>query len=153
MITFLKDLLEYNHYSNEAYIKCLTENTQVVSKQSVVLLSHILNVHKIWNYKMVHLDSLPEPWYMNPSENFININTENFELSCKLLKVYPPDNKIHWQTRSKEEFDNDIKEIIFQIINHSSYHRAQIAKELVTMSIIPPVTDYIFYKMNHKNNE
>ena len=50
-------------------------------------------------------------------------------------------------TNSKgETFSNKIKDILFHIINHSTYHRAQIATDLKQNGIEPINTDYIFYK-------
>jgi uncharacterized damage-inducible protein DinB len=43
-------------------------------------------------------------------------------------------------------FSNDIKSIIFHVINHSTYHRGQIASEFKQNGLDPMVTDYILYK-------
>ncbi|QLH28398.1 MAG: hypothetical protein HWD63_02710 [Candidatus Parvibacillus calidus] len=39
-----------------------------------------------------------------------------------------------------------MKDIIFHIINHSTYHRGQIAMEFRQSGLEPLNTDYIFYK-------
>lgn len=49
----------------------------------------------------------------------------------------------------REQSSPKIKDIMFHIVNHSTYHRAQIATELKDHGIEPLKTDYILYKRAH----
>jgi uncharacterized damage-inducible protein DinB len=44
-----------------------------------------------------------------------------------------------------EEFSNNLYDIVFHIINHSTHHRAQVSKILRQHDIAPPVMDYIVF--------
>ena len=54
--------------------------------------------------------------------------------------------KIIYKNSKGIEFSNTVQDVIFHVINHSTYHRAQIASDLKANGIEPINTDYIFYK-------
>jgi uncharacterized damage-inducible protein DinB len=43
-------------------------------------------------------------------------------------------------------FQNEVQDILFHIINHSTYHRGQVASLLASSGVQVPVTDFIAYK-------
>ncbi|MCH7396746.1 hypothetical protein MM236_02050 [Belliella sp. DSM 107340] len=45
-----------------------------------------------------------------------------------------------------QKYSSSVRDILFHIINHSTYHRSQIASELKNQGIEPLITDYIFFK-------
>jgi uncharacterized damage-inducible protein DinB len=49
---------------------------------------------------------------------------------------------------SGKQFTNTVQEILFQVINHSTYHRGQIATAFKKAGIEPLSTEYISYKWN-----
>jgi uncharacterized damage-inducible protein DinB len=50
-----------------------------------------------------------------------------------------------------EKFANTIKDIIVHVINHSKYHRAQIAQLISLSGGEPAKTDYIVYQRELQN--
>jgi uncharacterized damage-inducible protein DinB len=52
---------------------------------------------------------------------------------------------IFYKNSSGNKYENTIREIITHVINHSTYHRGQIAMELRSLGVDPPQTDYIAY--------
>jgi uncharacterized damage-inducible protein DinB len=45
-----------------------------------------------------------------------------------------------------DTYTNSVQEILFHIINHSTYHRGQIMAQLRESGLEAISTDYIFYK-------
>ena len=54
--------------------------------------------------------------------------------------------RLKYKNSKGEEFDNSLRDIVTHIINHSTYHRAQIAQLVKRAGGIPAVTDYIVYQ-------
>ncbi|MBT1703210.1 damage-inducible protein DinB [Fulvivirgaceae bacterium PWU20] len=147
MQLFLRDLFEYNNHSNNTIIKILTENETIVSDHCIKLISHILNVHGIWNHKIAPRELQYERWEKHHIHQLHEINKKNYEDSVSILDSFDPDKVIDYRLSTGQPFRNSIRDILFHVINHSTYHRAQIATEFRQMGLEPLLTDYIAYKM------
>jgi len=55
---------------------------------------------------------------------------------------------ISYVNTSGDAFSDPMHDIIVHVLNHSTYHRAQIAKEMRMHNIDPINTDYITYVRN-----
>ncbi|MDO8549036.1 MAG: DinB family protein [Ignavibacteria bacterium] len=53
---------------------------------------------------------------------------------------------IKYRNTKGDEYQNRLSDIITHVINHSSYHRGQIALLVRNAGGIPAVTDYIAYR-------
>lgn len=53
---------------------------------------------------------------------------------------------ISYSNSKGEMFSNTIDDVLFHVINHSTYHRAQIATDLKIAQIESANTDYILYR-------
>ena len=125
----------------EEYLLHDTEHT----KKSITLFNHILNAHNIWNNRIVQKQSYGV-WQEHPISSFSEINMENTELSLVILDRYALDEKVEYTNSIGNTFTNSIHDILFHVINHSTYHRGQIAMLSRSADLHPVVSDYIFYK-------
>ncbi len=146
MKAFFKSLLEYNHYTNQKLIEVFPINKDKVSEKSWSLINHILNAHQIWNQRIQGIDKTFGVWEMHPIETLLNIDLDNFNQSLTLIEKMDYATIITYSNSKGEVFQNSFQDICFHIINHSTYHRGQIALEFKQAGITPLVTDYIFYK-------
>ncbi len=147
MKTFFKELFQYNNHFNQEVISVLTENPEKASEKCIKLLSHILNVQQIWNCK-IRPDQLPYgTWEIHQIQNFYEIDRKNFEHSTLILDKFDLNQIIQHSNSKGQIFNNSVRDILFQIINHSTYHRGQIATEFRQSGLEPLLTDYIYYKM------
>lgn len=147
MKAFFKELFEYNNRFNQEIISVLNKNPERTTDKCVQLLSHILNVHEIWNLKL-QPDQLPyASWKTHQMEDFAKIDRKNFEHSLLLLDVFDLNQSIQFANSNGQIFNNTVRDILYQIINHSNYHRGQIALEFRQSGFEPLLTDYIYYKM------
>ena len=140
-----KDLLEYNLHFNQLLIQNFLDNNPVWSEKGKNLLNHILNAHQIWNARILNQDTFGV-WQINPDEKLLENNQSNFENSFKILSERNLDEIIVYRNSKGDEFQNSIREIFFHFINHSTYHRGQIAMLMKQAGLEPINTDYIFYK-------
>ena len=147
METFFQDLFSYNNYFNNKIIAVLNENSAIASDKCIKLLSHLLNAHRIWNYKIHAGDAPYERWEMHPVHECHEINKKNHEDSFRILHSIDLDKTIQYSISTGQTFNNSVRDILFHVINHSTYHRGQIATEFKQSGLEPVLTDYIFYKM------
>lgn len=146
MKSFFRELFEYNHHFNQELAKLFHENSDKVSERSIQLFSHVLNAHQIWNNRIDPQQPLYKVWDTHPIHRFEMMNATNFEHSQSILDNFEFDVKIDYVTSKGQPFSNDVRGILFHVINHSTYHRGQIATEFRIAGIEPLATDYIFYK-------
>ncbi|MCD9855951.1 damage-inducible protein DinB [Epilithonimonas sp. JDS] len=140
-----QDYLEYNQHFNQSLIQNYLENKLIWGEKSKSLLNHILNAHQIWNARILN-DNQFEVWQINADDSLIKINSENFINSSKILAGRDITEIINYQNSKGKIFENSIQEIFFHFINHSTYHRGQIATLMKENGLEPLNTDYIFYK-------
>jgi len=141
----LIDLFEYTYHFNKEMIKVISENLQKGDEKAVSLINHTLNAQQVWNSRILDEKSF-EVWQINPFETLEEINHQNFKKSIKIVEISDLDQKIQYQNSKGTKFENSIFEMLFQAINHSTYHRGQINSLLKQNGIEPILTDYIFYK-------
>jgi len=141
----LIDLFEYTFHFNKEIIKVIAENLGKVDEKTISLINHTLNAQQIWNSRILGEQTF-EVWQINPFETLEEINQRNFEKSIEIINNFDPDQKINYQNSRGADFENTVFEMLFQVINHSTYHRGQINSLLKQNGIDPILTDYIFYK-------
>ena len=143
-----QDYLEYNQHFNRSLIQNYLENKMIWSEKSKSLLNHILNAHQIWNARIFNQDTFGV-WQINVDDLLLKINSDNYTDSCKILDEKNFDEIITYKTSKGQEFNNSIQGILFRLINHSTYHRGQVATQMKEAGLEPIATDYIFFKRNH----
>lgn len=141
----LIDLFEYTFYFNKEMIKVISKNFEKSDDKTIALINHTLNAQQIWNSRILNEKSF-EVWQLNPFENLNKINDLNFQKSTHIVENFDLDQKITYQNSKGTTFENTVFEMLFQGINHSTYHRGQINSLLKKEGIEPVLTDYIFYK-------
>ena len=146
MQAFFQDTFEYTHNTNEQLIVLLNRTPEVYSDRISLLFSHILNAHHIWNHRILGLKPKLGVWQELDIGELRTINLENFGQSSKILLFDDLTKPINYTNSKGENFKNSISEMLFHIINHSTYHRGQIMALMKNKGVEPLTTDYIFYK-------
>jgi uncharacterized damage-inducible protein DinB len=113
------------------------------------LLSHIMSAQKIWLNRTLERDTQTNPWEKHTVQECINqsikVTAEWINL-LESLKEMDIERRIDYTNTKSEKFSNTIKDIVMHVINHSTYHRAQIAQKVKALGGKPAVTDYIVYQ-------
>lgn len=145
MNTFFKELFKYNNHFNQVLIDKLIENSGKLSDKTLQLQSHIINAHQIWNSRLLNEKPF-DVFEIHSITQLKNLDKDNYQNTLKIIEITNLSQKFEYTNTKGQTFINSVQDILFHIINHSTYHRAQIATELKQFGIEPLVTDYIFYK-------
>ena len=146
MVQFFKDLFEYNHHFNQQLVTVFNEQHLKTSEKSVNLFNHILNAHQVWNGRIRKDQNIFGVWDIHPFADLKEIDHTNLINSIHILEESDLGHSINYITSRGDAYTNSVRDILFHVINHSTYHRGQIAMEFKQQGIEPLVTDYIFYK-------
>lgn len=146
MEVFFNEILDYNFHCNKKIIaQCL--ELKEVPPRTMVLFSHILNAHHIWNARILQNKSVYGVWQDHAIETWTDIHYENQRSSFEILSNTDNfEKRIDYENSEGRLFTNTVQEMIFHIINHSTNHRGQIAVDLRNHGITPIALDYVHYK-------
>ncbi len=146
MKTFFKELFEYSHHFNQKLVRTLVENADQVPERSLELFHHIINAQQIWNCRIERGPSEFGVWEIHKFKSLHDLDTANFEKSLELLAKYDLDAVIEYSNSRGILFQNMVRDILFHIVNHSTYHRGQIIANMSGKGVAVFSSDYIFYK-------
>lgn len=147
MIKHFNNLFEYDLWANKRIIDVITKDN-VIDTKSELLFSHILNSQQIWYSRIMGNPKGQTPWDIIPYSEFtdiLNIIHENWKTFLKEKDAKSLRKNIDYKNTSGDKYQNTLEEILIHIINHSTYHRAQISAHLKSSGKNPPITDYIAY--------
>lgn len=146
MNEFLQDLFDYNFSINKKLIFKCQKDENKINPNTIKLFSHILNAHEIWNARIEQRDAQYGVWDIHVLPAWEEINRNVYQNSTRILENYELNLTIEYVNTIGEAYKNQTFEMLYHIVNHSNYHRAQIAKEFVKAGLEPLISDYIFYK-------
>lgn len=139
------DLFEYTYYFNGKVLEIIGKHKSILPKRCFLLINHTLNAHQIWNGRILN-EKIFGVWEMHPFENLAEINNSNHRKTLYILENSDLSQIITYRNSKGDLFENKAEDILFHIINHSTYHRAQIMVLLRESGVEPIISDYIFYK-------
>ena len=149
MKDFFRELFEYTFHFNEKVIDVVLNNREIVSDKNILLLCHTINTQEVWNSRILGNPSLTGPWDLQPLDKLFSLNQVNFKDSMHIIDSFEFETVINYTNSRGEHYHNTVKDILFHINNHSTYHRGQIATECKLQGITPLVSDFIFYKRDN----
>lgn len=142
----INDLLEYIQKSNHATIDLLVENKTNLPPKAIEIYSHMINAHHVWNARILGKKPFFKVWQTHSVEVFSEMNDENYLISKKILDNNELEKIISYQNNKGEAYQNTIKDIMFHIINHSSYHRGQVMLLVRNAGLGTIPTDYLLFR-------
>ncbi len=146
MKEFFKELFNYSYSYNKKLGHIFNDMPGKTPEKAVQLYNHTLNAHQIWNNRIEARHPPFGVWEMHSPALYIHINKINYEHSLALLEKYDLMSIINYTNTSGKVFNNTVRDILFHIINHSTYHRAQIATEFRQHNLTPLNSDFILFK-------
>jgi uncharacterized damage-inducible protein DinB len=142
---FLK-LYKYNAWANNRVMKCLIAQNVKHSK-ILTLMSHILSAQLIW---LARIQQSPTTgyhlWKERTPEELKRMTEEANSMWLEFVEKTDNFNKeMSYNNFKGLPFTNNIEQIMIHLVNHSTYHRAQIALLLRENGMEPVNTDFITY--------
>lgn len=147
MNSYFNELFDYNFYCNKKLIDQFNLPEIVQTEKNIMLFSHILNAHHVWNARILGLPENLGVFQIHKINEFADIHYDNQRSSFEIVtNTGDFEKRIDYINSQDRQFTNTIQDILFHIINHSTYHRGQIAIESRWNGIEPLSLDYIHYK-------
>lgn len=145
---YYSQLFNYNNWATKETVESIKKLTQP-SDRIISLISHIIAAQQLWFNRIIDEKPLIKPWE-NYTVDECYIKSDEITLRWINFLEHASDNGlekvIHYTNTMGERFENTIKDILSHVINHSSYHRGQIALLIKNAGGKPAVTDYIVYQ-------
>ncbi len=148
VVEHLIHLFKYNDWAAERTAKSI-ESTQRITPDAIRLLSHIISSQYVWLSRITGEKNDLAIWDNFTIEECFKLSVE---ITSKWINLLEGKNneflekRIKYKNSKGDDFENSLKDIITHVLNHSTYHRAQIAQIVRRADGQPAVTDYIVYQ-------
>lgn len=146
MLEFIKELYDYNDDCNRRVIAIFSENRDKMPDRAVKVMDHMLIAHHIWNRRTLGEEIENPVWGNLEDGSRLDFHEQNQQESHRIMASTGLDDVINYRNSKGVEYSNTVRDTLFHIINHSTYHRGQLASLFREAGAEPAVTDYIFYK-------
>lgn len=151
--THFKLLLDYDLWANNIIAGSIKENN-LISGKPIALYSHILNAEVICFDRVNNISSIQfDPFIVRGVEENIELSNSMYSKWKEYLNLLEENgfnNLLEYFNIRGEHITAKIWELFMHMINHSTYHRGQIATAIRNLDITPPVTDFITYARSIK---
>jgi uncharacterized damage-inducible protein DinB len=142
---FLK-LYQYNAWSNKRVLDCL-KRQNVRDEKILTLMGHIVAAQFLWLHR---IKGLAPPsvklWGTYTLEQLLTMADEAGKKWIDFVEGTENfDRELTYTNYVNEPYTNNVEMIMIHLVNHSSYHRAQIAMLLRQKGYDPINTDFITY--------
>lgn len=142
---FLK-LYAYNDWANKKVIACLKKQ-QVNDDKILTLMSHTLSALHIWLARITGNSTTPYPLWKQ--YNLVELEAMSDNIGKNWL-TYINENEsfgreLSYNNYVGDPYINKVENIMIHLVNHSTYHRAQVAILLRQKGFEPVNTDFITY--------
>lgn len=142
---FLK-LYKYNAWANKKVLNSLKQQ-QVSDEKILTLMGHILAAQFIWLNRIKGLPKSPyNLWHTYSLKEVIAMGEEVGNDWLEFVNQNDDFNRdLTYHNYVGDAYVNNIEHIMMHLVNHSTYHRAQIALLLRQQGLEPVNTDFITY--------
>lgn len=145
MKKFLTSYFTYNFEINQSLAERFKSYDFKVDGEIVRMANHVLNAHQVWLDRIKGDSSLSSPWENFPLESFEERNQELYKRTLDLIESCDPNQIIVFKTFAGAEFSKKFSDILIHAVNHSTYHRGQIALLMRRHGLEPIASDYIHW--------
>jgi uncharacterized damage-inducible protein DinB len=142
---FLK-LYQYNAWANKRVIDILTRQN-VSDAKILTLMGHIVAAQFLWLHRIKGLPPAQvKLWGEYSLEKVTSMAEEAGQLWLEFVNANEDFNReLTYHNYVGDPYTNNVESIMIHLVNHCSYHRAQIAMLLRQKGFEPINTDFITY--------
>jgi uncharacterized damage-inducible protein DinB len=146
MKDFLLDKFEYEFHAVKLWIECIEEQEDQVSDFVKRSISHIIDAHHIWNSRLLGRRAESELWDTLPIRFLQKLNQQNYREVLDYMENFELGEKVNYHSSEGIRFDRTDLDILFHVLNHSVYHRAQIVLDLKQQNLKYPSFQFITFR-------
>jgi uncharacterized damage-inducible protein DinB len=142
---FLK-LYEYNAWANKRVLDCMTRQ-QVNDEKIMSLMGHVVAAQFLWLHRIQGLPPAQvKLWGEYRLPQLVDMASEIGVRWLEFVKTTDNFNRdLEYNNYVGDPYITNVEMIMIHLVNHSSYHRAQIAMQLRQKGFEPINTDFITY--------
>ena len=140
----IKELIKYTEVADLLYINAF-KKAGIELKEAEATFSHILNAQHIWIKRIKNEAQEYQRFDIQKVEDFIKLHINNI-IELDIIVSSNLDFSVNYANSDGSEYKNTVNDILIHLVNHSTYHRAQVATQFRIHNILPPITDYISLK-------
>lgn len=142
---FLK-LYQYNAWANKRVMDCLTRQ-QVSDEKILTLMGHVVAAQFLWLHR---IKNLPPPdvklWGTYQLDQLVRLSERAAKEWLGFVNTTESfSREMTYKNYVGDSYTNNVEMIMIHLVNHSSYHRAQVALLLRQKGLEPVNTDFITY--------
>ena len=146
MKSYFQKLYQFNVWADERVLTTLKKQS-VQDEKILTLLGHYIVAQFLWIYR---IKGLPAPdyklWGNYPFEQLEKMSTEVGKLWLEFVESNDDfSRELTYKNFVGDLYSNNVEMIMIHVVNHSSYHRAQIALLLRQKGFEAINTDFITY--------
>lgn len=138
----------YNTWANNLFIDCFNKHT-VANAKCYLLMGHLLTAEEIWRCRLsgkpAPQDQLWKDFPLAELQEKAGKSSKAWELYIEEADEHRLQQSVSYKNSKGEFFTTTVTDILTHLINHGTYHRAQVASLLRLEGIDPPVSDYIAF--------
>ena len=87
-----------------------------------------------------------DTFQLQDRKDFRSLEDSGYKELLRVLNETTLSEEIFYKTMKGDQFSNTVSDVLFHLVNHSTYHRGQIASIFRKADVQPAVTDFIVYK-------
>jgi len=142
---FLK-LYQYNAWANKRVLSAM-EKQGVEDEKILTLMSHIVSALFIWLNRIKGLPTTPFPlWEQYKLSELITMSEDACNNWLEFVGNQDDFNReLRYKNYVGDPYVNNVEQIMIHLVNHSTYHRGQIALLMRQKGFEPVNTDFITY--------
>lgn len=146
MKSFFLEKFEYDFYASKNLIEHIEQQESFVSSFVFKSFSHIINVHHIWLSRLKGSKAESHFWDELPLFYFQKLLEANYTETIDFIERIELENKINYHSSEGVEFTKSMNDVLYHVLNHSNYHRAQIIMDLKNNNLAVPSFNFITFK-------
>lgn len=142
---FLK-LYQYNQWANKRVFDCLRRQ-EVKDEKMLTIMSHVVSALFIWLSRIEGKSPAAYPlWKQYSLDELVTMNSEITDRWLKFVEENDSfDRVLVYNNYVGDPYQNNVEQIMIHLVNHSTYHRGQVAMLLRQNGLEPINTDFITY--------
>lgn len=146
MKEFFIGKFEYDFHATKSLIEFIEKQEDLVSDYVKKSISHIINVHHIWNSRLNFKKAESGEWDVLPIHFLQKLHAQNYRETIDYLEKVELGEKVNYQSSEGVRYKKSDMDILYHILSHGVYHRAQIVLDLKQHNLLYPSSSFITFK-------